>query len=111
MATVATALVTSYFSVFLTDYAGLDSSWSTIIATIILLVGRVADAIDDPIQGWIMDSAKVTEKGKYKRFQFLSIVLMGISLVGMYFLPEFVKHNRIAVTLWMLFFYLIYDFG
>ncbi len=111
MATVATALVTSYFSVFLTDYAGLDSSWSTMIATIILLVGRVADAIDDPIQGWIMDSAKVTEKGKYKRFQFLSIVLMGISLVGMYFLPEFVKHNRIVVTLWMLFFYLIYDFG
>ena len=111
MATVATALVTSYFSVFLTDYAGLDSSWSTMIATVILLVGRIADAIDDPIQGWIMDSAKVTEKGKYKRFQFLSIVLMAISLIGMYFLPEFVKHNKIVVTVWMLFFYLIYDFG
>ena len=111
MATVATALVTSYFSVFLTDYAGLDSSWSTMIATIILLVGRVADAIDDPIQGWIMDSAKVTKKGKYKRFQFLSIVLMGISLIGMYFLPEFAKTNKVIVTIWMLFFYLIYDFG
>ena len=111
MATVATALVSSYLSVFLTDYAGIDSSWSTMIATIILLVGRVVDAIDDPIQGWIMDSAKVTSKGKYKRFQFLSIVLMGISLVGMYFLPEFVKANKIMVTIWMLVFYLIYDFG
>ena len=111
MATVATALVTSYFSVFLTDYAGLDSSWSTMIATIILLVGRVVDAIDDPIQGWIMDSSKTTKKGKYKKFQLLSIVLMGISLVGMYFLPEFVKSNRVIVTIWMLIFYLIYDFG
>lgn len=111
MNTVATALVSSYLSVFLTDYAGIDSSWSTMIATIILLVGRVVDAIDDPIQGWIMDSAKVTKNGKYKKFQFLSIVLMGISLIGMYFLPEFVKHNRILVTVWMLFFYLIYDFG
>ena len=111
MATVATALVTSYLSVFLTDYAGIDSTWSTMIATIILLVGRIVDAVDDPIQGWIMDSAKVTAKGKYKRFQFLSIVLMGISLIGMYFLPEFVKTNRILVTVWMLIFYLIYDFG
>lgn len=111
MATVATALVSSYLSVFLTDYAGIDSSWSTMIATIILLVGRVVDAVDDPIQGWIMDSAKVTSKGKYKRFQLLSIILMGVSLVGMYFLPGFVKQNRILVTVWMLFFYLIYDFG
>ena len=111
MATVATALVSSYFSVYLTDYAGLDSSWATMIATIILLIGRVADAIDDPLQGYIMDSAKVTEKGKYKKFQFLSIVLMAVSLVGMYYLPGFVKTNRILVTVWMLFFYLIYDFG
>ena len=111
MNVVTAALVANYLSVFLTDYAGIDSSWSTMIATIILLVGRVVDAIDDPIQGWIMDSAKVTKNGKYKRFQFLSIIMMGISLVGMYFLPEFVKHNRILVTVWMLFFYLIYDFG
>lgn len=111
MSTVASALVTGYFSVFLTDYAGLDSSWSTMIATIILLIGRVVDAVDDPIQGWIMDSSKATSKGKYKRFQLLSIVLMAISLVGMYFLPEFVKTNRFAVTVWMLIFYLIYDFG
>ena len=111
MATVATALVSSYLSVFLTDYSGIDSSWSTMIATLILLIGRIVDAVDDPIQGWIMDSAKVTAKGKYKKFQLLSIVLMGISLVGMYFLPGFVKSNRILVTVWMLFFYLIYDFG
>ena len=111
MSTVAAALVSGYFSMYLTDYAGLDSSWSTMIATIILLIGRVVDAVDDPIQGWIMDSAKTTSKGKYKRFQFLSIVMMAVSLVGMYFLPEFVKSNRVTVTLWMLFFYLIYDFG
>ena len=36
MATVATALVSSYLSVFLTDYSGIDSSWSTMIATLIL---------------------------------------------------------------------------
>ena len=65
MNVVTAALVANYLSVFLTDYAGIDSSWSTMIATIILLVGRVVDAIDDPIQGWIMDSAKVTKNGKY----------------------------------------------
>ena len=111
MSTIATGLVGSYFALYLTDYAGIDSSWATIVAGIVLLVGRIVDAIDDPIQGWFMESVKIGKSGKYKPFQILSICMMGVALVGMYFMPDFLKHNRLLVILWMLFFYLIYDFG
>ena len=111
MSVIASGLVGSYFAVYLTDYAGIDSSWATVVAGIILLIGRIVDAIDDPIQGWLMESVHIGKKGKYKPFQMLSIVMMGVALVGMYFMPDFIKRNNILVIVWMLFFYLIYDFG
>ena len=111
MSVIATGLVGSYFAVYLTDYAGIDSKWATIVAGVVLLVGRIVDAIDDPIQGWFMESIKIGKGGKYKPFQILSIVMMGVALVGMYFMPDLIKHNFVAIIVWMLFFYLIYDFG
>ncbi|MBR4470538.1 MAG: MFS transporter [Erysipelotrichaceae bacterium] len=111
MSVIASGLVGSYFAIYLTDYAGIDPSWATVVAGIVLLVGRIVDAIDDPIQGWFMESVKIGKGGKYKPFQILSIVMMGAALVGMYFMPDFIKHNNVLVIVWMLFFYLIYDFG
>lgn len=52
----------SFFSMFLTDFAGIDTAigktgFAAAFATIFLVITRIIDAADDPIQGWILDSA------------------------------------------------------
>ena len=64
---VAAIFMSSLFMQYMTDYAGLGA-WGATLATILLLVARLFDAIDDPIQSMIMDNAKVGKHGKYKKF-------------------------------------------
>ena len=59
--------MSTMFMNFMTDYAGLGA-WGATLATTLLLVARVIDAVDDPIQGMIMDGGKVSKHGKYKPF-------------------------------------------
>ena len=60
----AAALMTSFFLVYLTDYAGLGA-FGAVIGSSVLLFSRIFDAVNDPIEGWIMDQAKVGKYGKY----------------------------------------------
>ena len=54
---IASIFMSSMFMTFMTDYAGLGT-WGATLATTLLLVARIVDAIDDPIQSMIMDGAK-----------------------------------------------------
>ena len=55
---VAAIFMSSMFMQYMTDYAGLGA-WGATLATILLLVARIFDAVDDPIQGFIMDNGKI----------------------------------------------------
>lgn len=57
----ATALMQTKFMSYLTDYARIGA-WGATLGTVLLLVGRIVDIINDPLQGWIMDNAKTTKK-------------------------------------------------
>ena len=52
------ALITSFFMIYLTDYAGLGA-FGAVMGSSVLLLSRIFDAVNDPIEGWIMDRAKV----------------------------------------------------
>ena len=52
----AAIFMSTMFMVFMTDYAGLGS-WGATLATVLLLVARIIDAVDDPIQGFWYGSA------------------------------------------------------
>lgn len=104
------ALMTTMFMVYMTDYAGLGA-WGATLATILLLVGRIVDAVNDPLQGWIMDRAKPTKYGKYKRFCIYGTIITGVSLILLYNLPSAFASKPVLVTLWTLLFYLAFDFG
>ena len=95
---------------YLTDYAGLGS-WGATLATTLLLAARVIDAVDDPIQGVIMDGAKVTKHGKYKPFFLLSIVMTVIGVIALYSLPDALIKTPLLVTIWVIAFYFCYDIG
>ena len=75
-----TVFMSSMFMQYMTDYAGLGAMGAT-LATSLLLFARIFDAVDDPIQGFLMDRGKRTKIGKYKPFFLLSILLTGIGCV------------------------------
>ena len=98
------------FMAYLTDYAGLGA-YGAVVGTTVLFVARIIDAVDDPLQAFIMDKAKPTKMGKYKPFLLLSLILMAIGIACLYFIPSSITQMPILVTVWVIFFYLIYDIG
>lgn len=110
MGGVAAIFMSTMFMQYMTDYAGLGA-WGASLATILLLVARLFDAVDDPIQGFIMDSGKVGKHGKYKPFFMISIIMTAVGTILLYALPDGITSSPVLVTVWVIFFYLVYDIG
>lgn len=108
--TIGGSFITGLFMLYLTDYANIGSFAAT-LGTILLMVGRIIDAVDDPLQGWIMDRTKPTKYGKYKPFIMISIIMITLSICCLFAIPGGIIHNSIAVSIWVIFFYLLYDTG
>jgi Na+/melibiose symporter-like transporter len=79
------SLMTSAFMLYLTDYSGLANAAA--IATMLLAFGRILDALDDPLQGWIMDNSKKTRIGKLKPFMLGGIVVTAIAMIMLFNMP------------------------
>jgi len=106
--TAAGSLMTSAFMLYLTDYSGLGSVAAT-VGTILLLVGRIFDAVDDPLQGWIMDSAPRTRIGKFKPFMIGGIITCSVALIMLFNIPSFASVT--AQIVWLSVAYLLYEIG
>ena len=66
---IAEALMTSWFMVYLTDYAGIGK-WGAILGSALLLIARLFDAVNDPLEGWLMDRAKPGKWGNTNPLSF-----------------------------------------
>ena len=106
----AAIFMSAMFMTFMTDYAGLGT-WGAALATGVLLAARIIDAVDDPIQGFIMDRAKVGKHGKYKPFFMLSIIMTTIGVIMLYTLPNAVSKVPALVVVWVIVFYFMFDIG
>lgn len=109
-------MVFSLFMQFLTDYSGIDAAigkvgYAAAFGTAVLLVTRIVDAVDDPLQAWIMDRSKETKFGKYRRFTLWSVFLIGIGVILMFSLPVAVKSRPVLLWIWVLTGYLLYEIG
>lgn len=107
---VAGSFLTGLFMIYLTDYAGIGALAAT-LGTALLVGGRLFDAIDDPLQGYIMDIAKPGKWGKYKPFIILSIVLTTLAIIMLFSIPTAVASSPVLVVIWVAVFYLMYDIG
>ncbi len=106
----AAIFMSTMFMTFMTDYAGLGKLGAT-LATVLLLAARIIDAVDDPIQGFIMDRGKIGRHGKYKPFFMISIIMTAIGVFFLYLMPSGITGSAAVVTVWVIFFYLVYDIG
>lgn len=106
----AAGLMTSWFMQYLTDYAGLGTLGAT-LGSVLLIVMRVFDAVNDPFEGWIMDKAKVGKLGKYKPFVIISIICEAIGVSTLFFIPSSFVKTPVLVIIWVVLAYLIYDVG
>lgn len=109
-------VVFSIFMQYLTDYSGIDSAvgqvgFAAAFGTIFLIFSRIVDALDDPLQAWIMDSAKECKFGKYRRFTVFSILLIAAGLIAMFSMPASVKSNKIALAVWVVLAYICMECG
>ncbi len=106
--TASMSLMTTAFLLYLTDYSGMGASAAT-IGTILLLVGRLFDAVDDPLQGWLMDRSPRTRIGKFKPFMIGGIITCSIALLMLFNIPLF--ESMTARIVWLALAYLLYEVG
>ncbi len=107
---IGAAVMTNLFMMYLTDYAGIGK-WGAILGSALLMAARIFDAVNDPIEGWIMDRAKVGRYGKYRPFILLSILMTGVGVTGLFALPTAISNAPVLISVWVLLFYLIFDAG
>lgn len=104
------ALMTTVLLIFLTDYAGLGEMGAKLGAGL-LFGARILDAVDDTVQAWFVDRAKVTKIGKYRPFMLASILMSMIGGALLFSIPSTLSHRYGLVCVWVVLAYLIYDVG
>ena len=107
---VASSLMSTMFMLYLTDYAGIGQ-WGAVLGTVLLLVARLFDAVNDPLEGYIMDKAKVGKHGKYRPFLLISVIMTAVGSVALFALPNGLENSPALICTWVIFFYLIFDIG
>ena len=112
----ATMLFSNFFMLYLTDYSGIDSAlgrtgFAAALGTVLLLVARIVDIVDDPLQAWIVDNSKDGRLGKYRKYAFINIILVSVAMICIFSIPEAIKKNSVLLCIWVGLFYLVYEMG
>lgn len=102
-------LMSSMLMVYMTEYSGISNA--ALLASVLLMAARIIDAVNDPIQGFIIDSSKRTKVGKYKPFFLISIIMEAIAAIALFALPNSIIDTPVLLIVWVIVFYLVYDIG
>ena len=102
-------LMSSMLMVYMTEYSGISNA--ALMASVLLMAARIIDAVNDPIQGFIIDSSKRTKIGKYKPFFLISIIMEAIGAIALFALPNSILDTPVLLIVWIIVFYLVYDIG
>ncbi|GAA3870607.1 MFS transporter [Tessaracoccus defluvii] len=107
---IGTAMVTSALMLFLTDYAGLYTGVAgaaAAAAATMLVVGRVWDAVNDPLLGYLMDRTPRTRWGRFKPYIAVAIPTSALMLIALFHLPLAMDDALKLVLVYVL--YLLFD--
>lgn len=86
---IAFAAVGAYLPAFYSDVLGADfdaatsAVWLTAV-TVIMVIARIWDAINDPIMGWLAQRAKPTKWGKFRHYLLFGGIPLALSAVLMF---------------------------
>ena len=81
-------IVGTLFMIFLTDVAGL----SPFKAGLVFIVGKIWDAISDPLMGYISDNTE-TSLGRRRVYFLIGMLPVGISFAMMWYPVDFLNQN------------------
>jgi len=105
--TFANALITGYLMLYITDYSGVYTGIAgkaAAVATLMLLLGRLWDAINDPIEGFIMDRWPRSKWGKFKPFMFIFTLVSGILIIALFNIPASISDIAKVALIYILYF-------
>lgn len=107
---IANSLITGFLMLYITDYAGLFTGIAgkaAQVATLMLLVGRLWDAVNDPICGFLMDRAPRTRWGRFKPFMFWGTLASTVLIVALFNIPAGLSDVARVALLYIL--YILFD--
>ncbi len=107
---IANSLITGFLMIYITDYAGIYTGIAgkaAQVATLMLLVGRLWDGINDPILGFVMDRSPRTKWGKFKPFMFWGTLASTILIIALFNIPANLSDVTKVALVYIL--YIIFD--
>jgi len=108
----ANSLITGTLMIYITDYSGIYTGFAgkaAQIAALMLLLGRVWDAVNDPILGFLMDRAPRTKWGKFKPFMLIFTPVTAILSIALFNIPAGFPDFAKIVMLYVVYF--LFDTG
>lgn len=108
--TLGTSLITGVLLLFLTDYAGLFTGIpgaAAAAAATMLVVGRIWDAVNDPVLGYVMDRTPRGRWGRFKPYIAVAIPIASVLLILLFNLPKSMDDALKLTLLYVL--YLLFD--
>jgi Na+/melibiose symporter-like transporter len=101
------ALIMSYLMLYITDYSGLYTGIAgkaAAVSTVMLLLGRIWDALTNPLLGFAMDRSPRTKWGKFKPFLFIMTPISVILIIALFNIPAGISHPAKLVLIYILYF-------
>jgi len=107
---VGNSLITGVLMLYITDYAGIYSGVvgkAAGVATMMVLIGRIWDAVNDPILGFLMDRSPRSKWGKFKPFMFWATLAVMFLAIILFNIPAALPDAGKVV--WLFAAYIIFD--
>ena len=92
-----------YLLIFYTDAALIPPA----LVGSALLIGKIWDAINDPIVGWVSDRTTSSRFGKRRAYMIILAVPLGLSLMLLFFVPQGL--SNIAIFVWIALTFIVFD--
>lgn len=99
------AVVNSAIQFFLMKFYTDGALVSPALAGNALLIGKIWDAINDPLFGWFTDRTK-SRFGKRRVFMIFGAVPLGIAIALLWYVPP---ANRLVTFVWIAFTFILFD--
>jgi len=87
-------MVNTYLMIFYTDVVGLDPA---AIATL-FLVTRVADGLNDPIMGYVVDHLPRTKLGRFRGYLLIGTAICTLNYFLLWFGPAWASTGKLAIA-------------
>ena len=100
-AAITANILAFYLAIFLTDVAGLEAG----LAAGVLLIGKVWDAVNDPIVGVLSDRTRNQRWGRRLSWMFYGAIPFGITFFLQWIVPNF--SEDVTINQWSLFGYYV----